>query len=88
MLWEEGHFTFVFRELLFCSRKNNSHRNQLALEILKSKCYRMESQSRGGTKVLSALDVLSYETYIIDLITNIILISDKSISLLTFIQKK
>ena len=48
----------------------------------------MESQIRGGTKVLSALDVLSYENHIIQLVENAILISDKSISLLTLIQKK
>ena len=57
-LWVDGKFTHVFRELIFTSRKNNSHREQLCLDILKSKCYRIENQSRGGAKVVNALDAI------------------------------
>lgn len=38
-LWRNGTFTYVFRELIFLSRKSNSHRKQLLIEILKVKCY-------------------------------------------------
>lgn len=38
-LWKNGTFTYVFRELIFLSRKSNSHRKQLLIEILKVKCY-------------------------------------------------
>lgn len=52
--------TRAYRELVFMSRKKNSHREQITIDVMKSKCYQMEIKSRGGAKVANALSLLEY----------------------------
>ena len=57
--------TKAYRELVFLSRKKNSHREQLIIDVIKSKCYKLEIMSRGGAKVANASSLLEYENKIV-----------------------
>jgi hypothetical protein len=87
-VWKNGTFTYVFRELIFQSRKNYSHRKQLLIEILKVKCYELESKSRGGAKMTNTEDLLKFENLFVKFLGNMLLIGDNSISILRLLQYK
>jgi hypothetical protein len=59
-LFTERAYVRAFRELILLSRKNNSHRTQLEIEILKSKCSGLEAINRGGTRKCTPEKVVNF----------------------------
>lgn len=50
----------LFTQAVLMSRKKNSHREEIILDILKRKCYSLEVESRGSTKMANSLLLLEY----------------------------
>ena len=84
----EGRMTKVYRELVLLSRKKYSHREQLMIEIMKTKCYKLEIRSRGGAKVSNSLGLLEYETKILIIIEKMLIIANLSCDILDLLKLK
>lgn len=58
---EEGKISKAFKYAVLLERRKNSHRDQLAIDIIKNKCYEQDKLSGYSTKTADSLQLLNYE---------------------------